>query len=150
MDEKMKIAFKKSLNKFNFSSTMSVAIDSNVNIKTILNTHAYLYDEKIECGNGKAILTGRIGLKVLYIDTDGISNTITDSQAISENLIDTALTSDSFVAISNRTIVASVLSSDGVLKVSCDISLEPVMFMNIPISNNYQQDENTICKKSEL
>lgn len=150
MDEKMKIAFKKSLNKFNFSSTMSVAIDSNVNIKTILNTHAYLYDEKIECGNGKAIITGRIGLKVLYIDTDGISNTITDSQAISENLIDTALTTDSFVAISNKTIVANVISSDGVLKVNCDVNLVPVLFLNIPISNNYDQDENTIYKKSEL
>ena len=150
MDEKMKIAFKKSLNKFNFSSTMSVAIDSNVNIKTILSTHAYLYDEKIECGNGKAIMTGRIGLKVLYVDTDGISNTITDSQAVSENIIDSALTTDSFVAVSNKTIVSNVISSDGVLKVNCDVSLIPVLFLNIPISNNYEQDENTICKKSEL
>jgi len=150
MDETIKIAFKKNLNKFNFNSTIGVAIDSNVNIKTILNVHAYLFDEKIECGNGKAILTGKIGLKVLYVDTDGISNTITDSQAISENILDSALTSDSYVIISNPTIVANVISSDGVLKVGCDISLLPIMYLNIPMNRNFEQNEKTIYKKSEV
>ena len=150
MDDTIKIAFKKNLNKFNFSSTIGVAIDSNVNIKTILNVHAYLFDEKIECGNGKAILTGKIGLKVLYIDTDGISNTITDSQAISENIIDSAITNDSFVIISNQTVVANVISSDGVLKLNCDVSLLPIMYLNIPMNNNHEHNEKTICRKSEV
>lgn len=149
MEETTKIAFKKILNKTNFSSTLSVAIDSNVNIKTILNAHAYLFDEKVECGSGKAILTGRIGLKVVYVDTDGISNTITDSQAISENIMDAAITADSNIVISNQTVLAQVISSDGVLKVGCETSILPVLYFNIPLSNKFEENEKTICKKTE-
>jgi len=151
MDEtSIKVAYTKKLNKLNFSSLISVAIDSNVNIKTILNAHAYLFDEKVECGSGKAILTGRLGLKVLYIDTDGISNTLTDTQAISENIIDSAITSDSLININNQVLVTNIISSDGVLKVNCDVSITPVMYFNLPLINRCEQNENSVLKKSEV
>ena len=112
MDESLfNVTYTKNLEKTSFSSTFNIAVDSNVNIKTILNTHAYLYDEKIECGKGKAILTGKLGLNVLYIDTDGISNTLTDSIAISENISDPAITSDGFLNILNNSVVSNVLSN---------------------------------------
>ena len=150
MDESIKIAYTKNMNKINFNQTLSVAIDSNVNIKTILNAHAYLFDEKIECGSGKAVLTGRIGLKVLYVDTDGLSNTITDTQAISENIIDSAITTDSTINILNQTATANVVSIDGVLKVSCDISISPTIYFNLPLSSKCDGFENVVYKKSEV
>jgi len=145
-----KITYTKSLGKTNFNSTLSIAIDSNVNIKTVLSTQAYMFDEKIECLNGKAILTAKIGLKVLYIDTDGISNTITENQTITETLINPAITTDSYICINNTNIIANILSNDGVLKVSCDVSLLPILYFNLPLTNNIEDFENVINKKSEI
>ncbi len=145
-----KTSFIKNLDKQVFSLTFNLPIDSNVNIKTILNAHAYLYDEKIDCGNSKAIFTARIGLKVLYIDTDGISNTITDTQSLSENFSDTSISADSYINILNHNITTNVISSDGILKISCNISISPVMYLNLPISNNGNMAQSTINKENEI
>ena len=47
-----KVTYAKNLNKQNFSASISIPIDTNVNIKTILQIDSYLFDEKVECGNG--------------------------------------------------------------------------------------------------
>ena len=99
--ETTKLIFAKNLTPVNFNTTISIAIDSNVNIKTILNITSYVYDEKIDCTNGKVIVNGKIGLKLLYVDTDNMTNTITDNQNFSESFSDPSITSDSFIILSN-------------------------------------------------
>ena len=86
-----KVTYAKNLNKQNFSASISIPIDTNVNIKTILQIDSYLFDEKVECGNGKAIMSGKIGVKVLYVDKDNITNTITDSLTFSETILDNSI-----------------------------------------------------------
>ena len=49
-----KISYAKNLNKQNFSVSVSMPIDNNVNIKTILEIDSYMFDERVECGNGKS------------------------------------------------------------------------------------------------
>lgn len=147
---KAKTTHIKNLNKFNFNSTLSVPVDTNVNIKTILDVNTYLYDEKIECGNGKAIISGKIGIKALYIDTDNITNILTDNQSFTETLIDNAITSDCYLNISNATIVNNILSSDSSLKVNCDVNIMPVVYLNLSVNNSLTSSEYIITKKSEM
>ncbi len=149
-NDTIKITYAKNLNKINFNSVLNLPIDSNVNIKTILDVFSYIYDEKVECGSGKAIFTGRIGVRVLYIDMDNITNTITDTQSFSETFVDSSITADTFINASNATILSTVLSSDGTLKINCDVSCEPLLYLNLALPNNLSNIENMIVKKSEI
>ena len=146
----IKITYAKNLSKINFNSTINVSIDSNVNIKTILDIDSFIYDKKVECGNGKAVLSGKLGVKVLYIDTDNITNTITDSQSFSENITDSSITNDCILNLTNISIVNNVLSHDGPLKINCEISLSPIIFLNIGIANKANSFDNMVMKKSEI
>ena len=76
--ESVKITYAKNLNQFNINTTINVPVDNKVGIKTIIDVKSYFYDERLECVNGKATITGKIGVNILYIDTDNITNTITD------------------------------------------------------------------------
>ena len=144
------IIYTKNLNKQNFNSILNVPVDANVNIKTILNIDSFIFDEKIECANGKAVISGKIGLKVLYIDTDNITNTLTDSQPFSETIVDNSITADCYLNLTNSGIVNTVLSSDGNLKIGCDISFSPVLYINLGMNSNANAYENMITKKSQL
>ncbi len=146
----IKITYAKNLSKINFNSTINVNIDSNVNIKTILDIDSFVYDKKVESGNGKAVVSGKLGVKVLYIDTDNITNTVTDSQSFSENIIDSSITSDSIINLCNISIINNILSQDSTLKINCEISFSPVIYLNIGIANKASSFENLVTKKSEI
>lgn len=148
--DSVKIAYAKNLNKLNFNTTISMPIDANVNIKTILDVNSYLYDENVECGNGKAIITGKIGLKVLYIDTDNMSNTIVTTQSFNETFVDNSITNECYINVLNSSIANNVLSSDGTLKINCDINISPIMYVNLGLNNSINNMENMIIKKDEL
>ncbi len=148
--ENKKITFAKNLNKLNFNSTISMPIDANVNIKTILDINTYLFDDNVECGSGKAILSGKIGVKVLYIDTDNISNTLSYSQNFSETFMDNSITSDCFINATKSQIVNNILSSEGTLKINCDITISPILYLNINLNNQIENADNLIIKKNEL
>lgn len=144
-----KITYAKNLQTLTINSTISALIDSNVNIKRVLDIQTYTYDTKTECGNGKAIITGKLGVKVLYLDTDNITNTLMESQSFSENYVNSAITNDCLLNISEQNITHTILSTDNNLKISCDINIKPIVYMNLPISTNSGL-ENMIVKKSEL
>lgn len=152
MDEhnNLQIAYIKKLTNKSFNSTFSIAIDANVNIKTILNTDCKILCEKVECTNGKAIVSGKLVLKVTYIDTDNQTTTIQESQSFSENLTDNSLTSNCFLNVLNNFSNCEILSTDGVLKVDCKLTLCPVMYLNLAFNNNLDLDDKCICKKSTL
>lgn len=145
-----KIAFAKNLNKHNFNLTLTMPIDTNANIKNILDISSYIFDQKVECGNGKAIFSGKIGTKVLYVDTDNFTNTMSTSQTFNETYIDDVLTNDTFVNILNSTIVNNILSSENVLKINCDVSISPIAYLNLSLNNNIVDYEDLIVKKSEI
>lgn len=150
MEENIKIAHTKNLNKFNFNTTLSVPINAGANIKSIIDTNTYLFDVKVECGNGKAIISGKIGMKVLYIDTDNMTSTLSDNASFSETYSDNAITSDTFLNLTNQTIVNNILSTEGVLKINCEISLTPVMYVNLAITPALKLQDSIISKKSEF
>lgn len=146
-NEAIKLSFAKNLDKFNFSTLISVPIDTNVNIKTILNLDSNLVEKKVETGSGKAVVSGKITLNILYVDTDNMTNTLTETQTFSQTINDQAITTDSFVSVSNVKIVNSVVSSVGTLKVNCEVSVDPMLYLNLnmPANANF---ENMVVKKS--
>ncbi len=150
MEENIKIAHIKNLNKLNFTSGLSVPIDANASIKTIIDVNTYMFDLKVECGNGKAIVSGKIGVKVLYIDTDNMTSTLSDSTNFSETYLDSSITSDTFLNLINPTIVNNILSTEGVLKISCEASITPVAYLNLAITPTLNLQDSIISKKSEF
>lgn len=145
----LKVGFAKTLQKQNFNITISLPIDNNANIKTVLNILPFLTEQKVECFSGKATITGKLGVKVLYIDTDNIYNTITDSSAFSQTILDDAITADCFLNTADCAIVSNVLSKEGSLKINCNISISPVAYLNLPLPQN-NTFENMIVKKTEI
>ena len=145
-----KTCLTKNLSKLNINANFNMSVDANANIKDILDVESYLYDIKVEAGSGKALFSAKLGVKVLYIDTDNISNTISDSQTISETITDPSITQDAFINAMNFSLVNSVLESVGALKVGCEVSVLPVMYLNVAIHNNTSNFENLIVKKSEI
>ncbi|MGN0788276.1 MAG: DUF3794 domain-containing protein [Candidatus Onthoplasma sp.] len=146
----IKLSYTKNLTGQNFATTITLPIDSNVNIKTILGIDCCLFDEAVECGNGKAIINGKLGVKVVYVDTDNITNTISTSQPFSEAILDNGITADSQIVLTNISCVNSVLSKDANLKINCELNMTPVLYLNLALSNNLTNIENMIVKKSEI
>lgn len=149
-NELTKVAFAKNLDKVTFSTLVSANVDTNVNIKTILDISSYLFDTKVECGSGKAVFNGKVGLKVVYVDTDNLTNTLTDSQSFSETFFDSAIVPEAFINMCDNNLVNNVLSTEGVLKVNCEVSVTPVMYLNLAVNNKAGSFENMIVRKSEL
>ena len=145
-----KTSLTKNLNKLSWTSVVALNVDANANIKTVLDTESYLYDIKVEAGSGKAVVSGRLGVKVLYIDTDNITNTLTDNQTWTETLTDTSITTDAIINAYNYNIANTILGRDGSLKISCEISINPIMSMNVALASGTGNFENLIVKKSEI
>lgn len=150
MEENIKVTHAKNMNKINFNLTISIPIDTNVNIKKVLDVSSYMFDQKIECGNGKAILNGKVGVKVLYLDTDNMTNTLNENTSFSETFLDNSITSDTHINITEQTIVNNVLSTDGNLKINCDVNISPVAYINLALTNNLQTSDIMITKNSQI
>jgi len=146
----LSITYAKNLEKHNFTSTLNLQIDSKVNIKTVLNVSCYMLDTKIETASGKAVVNGKISVKVLYIDTDNITNTLTEIQPFSETILDNSITSDCYIFLANHSCMCQESSSETTLKVECSLSFTPVLYLNLAVPNKIDIDDKTICKNSLL
>ncbi len=147
--EGVKVGYAKNLPKQNFNLTMSLPIDNNVNIKTILDVSAYVFDQQADCSNGKVVVNGKLGVKVLYIDVDNITNTVADSMSFSQTVLDTAVTQTCFCNCADFSVVSNVLSFEGNLKINCNLSFSPTIYLNLAMQTN-SNFENMIVKKKEI
>lgn len=148
--ESIKLLYCKVLPHQNFSTNITLQIDNSVKIKTILNLENYIYDEKTDCANGKAIISGRIGTKVVYIDQDNITNTLTDNQPFTETVVDQSITAESFLCITSSNATNTIISNDGSLKLNCETSLGLTVYLNLGLDTTANSFENMITKKTEL
>lgn len=146
----LKISHAKNINKFNFNTIISAMVDNNANVKNVLSIDTYLYDLKVESGNGKAFLNGKIGAKIIYIDLDNMINTITQSQSFSETYVDALITNETYLNVCSSSISNNILSADNVIKISCDIHLYFVAYLNLSLSSGIEKTEDLITKNLEL
>ncbi len=150
MEENVKVVHSKNMPKFNFNLTLNMAFDANANLKKILDVNSYIFDQKVDCGNGKAILTGKVGVKVLYLDTDNMLGTLNSSTNFSETYIDNSITTDTNLNILDSAIANTILTTEGSLKINCDVNISPVSYMNIGLANSIETNDNIISKKNQL
>ncbi len=150
MEENVKVTHAKNMNKFNFNLTLSMPVDANANIKKVLDINTYMFDQKVECANGKAIISGKIGAKILYLDTDNMTNTLTNTTSFSETYLDNSLSADTYLTLADISIFNQVLSTEGNLKINCDVNLVMVSYLNLAMGNNLQTNEMLITKKSQF
>ena len=148
--EETKITYAKNLKPQTFTMTISVPIDTNVNIKKVMGVKTYLFDTRVETGSGKAVVNGKVGIKVLYLDTDNMTSTIADSQSFSETIVDPSITADGFVCLTHHSIATQILSTEGTLKVGLEVTLNSVLYLNLGLNSHCNQLENMVVKKSEL
>lgn len=142
-------AFIKNLDKQTFTTSINLQVDSKANIKSILNCSCYFFDAKINSANGKAIVTGKVGVKLLYLDTDNLTNTILDTQPFSENIVDPSITSDCQIVLTNLNTTCSATHTDTSCKVDCVINFSPVLYLNLAF-NEVNIDSNYITKQTQL
>lgn len=142
-------AFIKNLNKQTFNTSINLQVDSKANIKTILNCSCHFFDVKINSANGKAIVTGRVGVKVLYLDDDNLTNTISDTQPFSENVLDATITSDCNIVLTNLSSSCSCTNNGTSCKADCVISFCPVLYLNLAW-NEAEVDSSYITKQTQL
>lgn len=145
-----KTVYVKTLNKINFNSTINIPIENNTNIKKILDINSYLFDTKVECGNEKAIISGRIGIKIVYLDSENTAGTIFENQPFTETFQDSSITTETYLNISNCNILNNVLSTEGILKISCEVNISPISYINLTFSNNVQSNEFLVSKKDQI
>lgn len=138
------------LPKWSFKVNFNLPIDTNAQISRIINVQSNLYDVKVTSGSGRADYSGKVGVKILYIDVDGVFNTLSESTTFSESIIDSAITSDCRVVLTNIQSANEVEFDERYLKLTCEFSGNAYCNMNVGMSVLSEEVEGVICKKNFL
>jgi len=122
----------------NIKSQLNMNIDSNAHIKQILNIETCLIESSIEPMIGKALVKGVIGVKVVYVDTDNIFNTLSDTISFSETINSENLNSDCQINITNNQFIADFDNDENSLHINIDGAIECFCNFNstLPIVND--------------
>ena len=136
----IKITNTTNLPTLNIKSQLNMNIDSNSPIKQIVNIEACLIESQAEPMNGKAIIKGIIGIKVIYVDYDNMFNTLSDSTNFTETLISDKLTNDCQITINNSQFVTDFYNDEKSLRINLEGNIE--CFCNINSELNCFNDFN--------
>lgn len=147
-NNKIKVAHIINLPSINIKSKLNINIDSNTHIKQVLNIETCLIDSQIEPMLGKAIVKGSIGIKVIYIDTDNMYNTLSDTLNFSETINSENITTDCEININNSQFISEFDHDDKTLRINIDGNIECFCNLNSNLAPFNQSSENLISKKS--
>lgn len=152
MDENnvIKISNTTNLPTLNIKSQLNMNIDSNTHIKHVLNIETCLIDLQIEPMSNKSLFKGVIGVKVMYVDTDNMFNTLSDTISFSETLNSEIISTDSQICISNYQFTTDFDNDEKMLRVNIDGTIECVCNTNKGLSVFNSSNDDLITKKSVL
>ncbi|MBQ7880502.1 MAG: DUF3794 domain-containing protein [Clostridia bacterium] len=146
----IKVAHVINLPTLNIKSQLNMNIDSNTHIKQVLNIETCLIDSQIEPLFNKAIVKGSVGIKVVYIDTDNMYNSLSDSVNFSETINSENITADCEISVNNSQFIAEFDNDDKMLRVNIEGSLDCLCSLNAGLNTFNQSNDNLITKKSVL
>lgn len=138
------------LSKWSFKTSFNLPIDTNAKISRVINVQSNLFDMKIVSGSGRADYSGKVCVKILYVDVDGVFNTISENSTFSESIIDDAITSECRVVLTNVQSSNVVEFDERYLKLVCEFNGNAYFNMNIGMSVLNEDIEGVICKKNFL
>lgn len=134
----------------NVKSQLNMNIDSNAHIKQVLNIETCLIESSIDPMVGKALVKGVVGVKVVYIDTDNIFNTLADTISFSETINSENINSDCLINITNNQFIADFDNDEKSLHINIDGTLECFCSFNSNLSILNDKSIELITKKSAI
>lgn len=146
----VKIARVINLPTLNLKAQLNMNIDSNTHIKQVLNIETCLIEAEIEPLFNKAVIKGKVGVKVLYIDMDNMYNTLADSVSFNENLTNDSITSDCEIVINNSQFLTNFDYDEKSLRINMEGNIDCCCNLNLGFNAFNQNNENLVTKKSIL
>ena len=146
----IKISHITNLPSLNVKSQLNINIDQNTNIKQVLNIETCLIDSQVEPMSNKALVKGTLGIKVIYIDTDNMCNTLSDSVSFSETITSEQISSGCEIMVSSSQFVAEFENDDKSIKISIDGIIDSTCNLNLGLNIFNHDDDGLITKKSIL
>lgn len=122
------------LENFNFKTQMNLPIDANVHIKTIIDVQTFSYSIDCETSSSKANVNGKLGVKVLYLDTDNVYNTISGETSFSEVVTSNNLSSDCILSLTNENIAHELSFNDNGINIALHYSAKMFATINTKIT----------------
>lgn len=146
----LRIAHVANLPSLNIKTQITLPIDSNANIKQVLSVTSCLIDTQIEPSFNKAIIKGKLGVKAVYLDTDNMFNTVSDSISFSETLSSESITADCQISVVGSQFICNFDADDRSLKIYIDGSIDTLCNLNSGLKLLSQTSDELICRKSSL
>lgn len=146
----IKIAHVINLPTLNLKAQLNMNVDSNTHIKQVLNIDACLIEAEIEPLFNKAVIKGKVGIKVLYIDIDGMYNTLADTINFNENISNESITTDCEIIINNSQFLTNFNYDDKTLHITIEGNIDCFCNLNSGFNAFNQINDNLVVKKSLL
>ena len=152
MDENnvMKISHIVNLPTLNIKSQLNMNIDSNTHIKQVLNIETCLMEWQTEPMSNKTLIKGAIGVKVIYVDTDNIFNTLSDTVNFSESLTNDNISNDSQIDIYNHQFTTTFDNDERQLHINIDGTIDCTCNTNNILNSFVSNNNSLVTKKSML
>ena len=144
------VAYATNLPALNVKSQLNINIDSNTNVKQVLNVETCLIESKIEPMTNKALVKGVIGIKVVYVDTDNMYSSVSDTISFTETLSSELISANCEIYINNSQFIAECDTDSKTLRVSVDGYIELFCNTNNKLKLFNSSTESLITKKSTL
>lgn len=132
----------------NIKSQLNMNIDSNTNIKQVLDIETCLIETQIEALSNKALVKGTLGIKVVYLDMDNMFNALSDSINFSETINDENITSNCQINIGNSQFITEFEYNERSLKIFIEGSMDCFCNCNNNLNIFNPNDSQLVAKKS--
>lgn len=139
-----------SLPNLNFKTQMNISIDSNTHIKNILNVKAYIFDNVIDSVTNKCIVKGKIGVKILYLDTDNVYGTIVNENSFSESVASNDITADCAIMMYDEAVIPEIDFDEKYLKLNLTVNAKLFCNINLPINLPNLTDNNLVIQNETI
>ena len=149
-NNEISVAYATNLPPLNIKSQLNINIDSNTNVKQILNIETCLIEAQVEPMANKALVKGMLGLKVVYIDMDNMFNTVSDTVNFSETLNSELISTNSKININNSHFIADGDADSKMIRVNIDGYVELFCNINNNLGGFNALNDSLITKKATM
>ncbi len=146
----IKVSHVINLPSLNVKAQVNMSIDSNTHIKQVVNIETCLLENQIEALQNKAVVKGKLGIKVLYVDIDNMYNTISDTVTFSETITNENISADSEININNSQFFTQFDNDERNLRITIEGNLDCFCNINEHVRGFNQESEGLITKKSVI
>lgn len=132
----------------NVKAQINMNIDANTHIKQVINIETYLIESQAEPLQNKAVVKGKLGVKVLYVDIDNIYNTLSDIVTFSETITNENILPNSEISVNNSQFFTNFDNDSHSLRVTIEGNLECMCSVTQHLNLLNQENDSLITKNT--